>query len=126
MLVYWNMITREGVRSYLDWLFVFGDNVLRKGLGGQAKEMRGEPNAVGIITKRKPSNLYGSFFYDDDFDEWFDLAKKDFQRILSHVEAGGVVVWPADGIGTGRAKLANRAPSILRYIDNFEEKLEVT
>jgi redox-sensitive bicupin YhaK (pirin superfamily) len=29
-------------------LFVFGDNLRRTGFGGQAAEMRGEPNAVGI------------------------------------------------------------------------------
>ena len=33
-------------------IYVFGDNLLRKGLGGQAKEMRGEPNTLGIVSKK--------------------------------------------------------------------------
>ena len=47
-------ITREYVRANPDKIFLFGDNLEQRGLGGQAAAMRGEPNAVGIPTKKRP------------------------------------------------------------------------
>jgi hypothetical protein len=44
-----------------DLTFVFGDNLLGFGKGGQAI-IRGEPNAFGVPTKRKPAMSPGSFF----------------------------------------------------------------
>lgn len=45
-------------------LYVFGDNLERKGFGGQAYEMRGEPNAFGIATKRLASHYFpDSYFF---------------------------------------------------------------
>ena len=34
-------IRREDVQANPNKIFVFGDNIMREGLGGQAKEMRG-------------------------------------------------------------------------------------
>jgi hypothetical protein len=44
-------ITREMVQADRNTVYVFGDNVARHGLGGQAKAMRGEPNTIGVSTK---------------------------------------------------------------------------
>ncbi|KKL05458.1 hypothetical protein LCGC14_2605850, partial [marine sediment metagenome] len=55
MIEYRDHITRQMLRDEPDTLFVFGDNMQRRGLGGQAFAMRGEPNAVGIPTKIFPS-----------------------------------------------------------------------
>ena len=122
-LVYQKFITRSMVQEHPNDLFVFGDNVLRTGLGGQAKEMRGEPNAVGIITKRFPSNTPDSFLNQGDFLNWFNLTARDRIRLLDHVYLGGNVVWPSDGIGTGLADLKNKAPDIMRAIKDFENML---
>jgi hypothetical protein len=54
MIIYQKYIKREDLRANPTVLYVFGDNEARTGLGGQAKEMRGEPNAVGIATKASP------------------------------------------------------------------------
>ncbi len=51
-LLYIKKYTRAYIRAHPDWLFVFGDNMMRRGFGGQAAEARGEPNAIGIATKR--------------------------------------------------------------------------
>ncbi len=59
-------ITRQMVREHPDRLFVFGDNLARVGYGGQAREMRDEPNAVGIPTKKLPTMTEGAFFSDAD------------------------------------------------------------
>lgn len=56
-------ITREYVRANRDKLFLFGDNLERRGLGGQAAAMRDEPNAIGIPTKKSPSYKNAAFFF---------------------------------------------------------------
>ena len=67
------IITRDKVKENPDVLYLFGDNLLRKGLGGQAKEMRGEPNTLGIVSKKYPSNNKDSFYTDDDFYSWLEV-----------------------------------------------------
>lgn len=61
-------ITRQDLRDEPDKIFLFGDNLKRAGYGGQAKEMRGEKNAVGIPTKKAPNNREESFFTDKEFE----------------------------------------------------------
>lgn len=117
---YEKRITRWIVRQYPSTLFVFGDNLLRLGLGGQAKEMRGEPNAVGIPTKRSPSLRDDAFFTDADLFDFAWHSDPDFARLMDHLCAGGMVVMPEDGIGTGLADLKRRAPAIW---DRLQERL---
>ena len=62
-------ITRDYVRANRDKLFLFGDNLEQRGLGGQAAAMRGEPNAIGIPTKKSPSYRADAFFSDDEFEQ---------------------------------------------------------
>lgn len=58
-------ITRAYIQKHPNRLFIFGDNLLKQGLGGQAKECRGEPNTFGIPTKRRPSWDVDAFFTDE-------------------------------------------------------------
>lgn len=111
-------ITRKMLRDEPNTLFVFGDNIARSGLGGQAKEMRGELNAVGIPTKKFPSNSPSAFFSDQDYSSFISESAKDWKRIENHLKSGNKVVWPSDGIGTGLADLKNKAPSIMKVIDD--------
>ncbi len=62
-------ITRSFVRDHHDRIFLFGDNLTRQGYGGQAAAMRGEPNAVGIPTKKLPSDREAAFFSDEEFEK---------------------------------------------------------
>lgn len=95
----------ETCRARPDALFIFGDNLAGWGKGGQAS-IRKEPNAVGIATKRTPHE----FMSDNDIEAAQESWKPVFERLRAHLSSGGVVVWPADGIGTGRASLRRRAP----------------
>ena len=63
-ILFRHMIYRKQLKDNPNILYVFGDNMVRQGYGGQAREMRGEPNAVGIPTKWRPDNTDGAFFYD--------------------------------------------------------------
>ena len=94
-------ITRDMVKASPQTLFVFGDNLARWGMGGQAKEMRGEPNALGIPTKRAPYE----FLQPSDLGRMIPIIDDAFEKLTRHLLSGGDVVWPMAGIGSDRAEL---------------------
>ncbi len=118
-IVYKEWITREEIQADRSIYYLFGDNTIRQGYGGQASSMRGEPNSIGIVTKRFPSNNFDSFFFDHDFDEAITYIDRDFDSIPD----GVTVVIPSDGLGTGLAKLDTQAPKIFNYILKKIEEL---
>lgn len=109
-------ITREDLKANPDKVYVFGDNVERRGYGGQAAQMRGEPNAIGVATKWKPSMAPGAFF--DDSSECQIIIMRDLAKVQQALDAGKTVVVPEDGIGTGLSRLHATAPKL----DNFIKK----
>jgi hypothetical protein len=119
-------IARATIRDNPDWLFVFGDNLTGTGYGGQAREARGEPNAIGVPTKRKPTMERDAFFTDADLAIFMVRARQAFSRINAHLLAGGTVVWPEDGIGTGLADLERSAPEVWRHLQLFIVGMEAT
>jgi len=112
MIIYQSRIYREDLKANPDVLYVFGDNVERIGLGGQAAEMRYEPNAVGVATKWSISKC----FSDDDYKEIVDIINEDMWPVNDHLEDNKIVVVPLDGIGTGLADLPKNAPKVYKYI----------
>lgn len=119
MIEHRDHITRAMLRAEPDALFVFGDNLARKGFGGQAKEMRGENNAIGIPTKRFPSMAHDAYLRDRDFAEWAVESGCNVCKLLAHE---GKIVWPAAGIGTGLAQLQKRTPRSMRRSPTLELK----
>ena len=110
-------ISREFVRANRDRIFLFGDNLAGKGFGGQAAAMRGEPNCVGIPTKKFPSSRHGAFFTDLEFDQNKAAIDHSFELLASiSSTTDQVIVIPANGIGTGRAQLESRAPLTFAYL----------
>lgn len=93
-------------RRYPDKIFIYGDNLKSFGKGGQAI-IRDEPNAFGIPTKRYPSWDDWAFFSDKE-DE-IEAVKKSL-RSLYKLAQNKVIVFPEDGIGTGRAKMKEKSP----------------
>lgn len=124
MIEYREHITRAMLRAEPDALFVFGDNLQRHGMGGQAAEMRGEPNAVGIPTKKAPRMSPDAFLTDDDWSLWQLAVAADFARLLIHQCNQGKIVWPRAGIGTGMARLQESAPGIHRVVEALRVDLE--
>lgn len=118
-------ITREYVQSNPDKGFLFGDNLERIGMGGQAGAMRGEPNAVGIPTKKSPSMGEDAFFTDDEFEEnckVIDAALMDawqlwLDYVATYCTKEIAIVIPSDGLGTGLAELDKRAPKTFAYLE---------
>lgn len=123
-------IKREDLQANPNVIYLFGDNELRIGFGGQAKEMRGEPNAVGIVTKKSPT----AFMSDDELilnkqkiDSDFNTIKIKLAKLNSFwdsVKGRVVVVIPADGLGTGLADLPNKAPKTYKYLCEKLEQLK--
>jgi len=112
-------ITRTMVRTNRDTLYVFGDNMQRTGRGGQAREMRGEPNTIGVPTKWGPGRREADYFSDADADNPHvrDAILGAFAQIRHTLHLGRNVVIPADGLGTGLAELPVRAPRLHALIE---------
>ena len=109
--------SREEIRSNPNWLYVFGDNFVRQGYGGQAAAARDEPNSIGIATKLTPYHDDSAFLRDTHFKMAKAEIDKKFNILTAHLNKGGTVVLPADGIGTGLADLPRKAPKIWQYLD---------
>ncbi len=124
VVLYQQKIFREDLKNNPNQIYVFGDNMMRCGLGGQAREMRFEPNAIGIPTKWRPSMDGDAFFTDDDFDKVVPTIEREFEKLTEAIVSGKNIVIPKDGIGTGLSQLPKRAPKIFKYIEDGIRKLE--
>lgn len=101
-------------------LFVFGDNDAHKGVGGQAI-IRNRKNAIGIPTKKFPNNNITSFYTDATYD---DNCQKIYTAIVKLVRASinyNAIIFPENGFGTGLAKLPEKAPKTLAYLEKMIE-----
>ena len=114
IILYQNYITRKNIKNSNN-IFVFGDNDQRSGFGGQAKEMRGEPNAVGIRVKKYPSMNSNAFYTDSEYLENIKKIDEDLTT-LEKSSYNKTIVFPSNGIGTGMAKLNITAPETFRYL----------
>lgn len=110
-------ISREFVRANRDRIFLFGDNLVGQGFGGQAAAMRGEPNCFGIPTKKFPSSRDDAFFTDLEFEQNKAAIDRAFDGLFHKMsKAEQTIVIPAGGLGTGRAQLESRAPLTFAYL----------
>jgi len=110
-------IMRDDLKNNPDVYFLFGDNTIRRGLGGQAKEMRGEPNAIGIATKMTPTSECNAYFDDMDVMTNCRIIAKDFRKACQMRDMGHMIVIPADGLGTGLSELPQRAPETNEFLE---------
>jgi hypothetical protein len=113
-IIFKDFISKYDLIKNKDKIFLFGDNDMRYGLGGQAREMRGEPNALGIRTKKAPSLKEGSFYSDDEYNENIKKINEDFLKIPDNKD----IVIPEKGLGTGLAMLDIKAPKTFEYLQN--------
>ncbi len=112
-------ITREQAKADRSVFYLFGDNMQRRGFGGQAKALRGEPNAIGVPTKWAPDKLNLSYFKDQDLEDQgvIDAITAAFNRAEVELLSGHDIVIPENGIGTGLSELPTRAPKIYFMIE---------
>lgn len=101
------------LRENPDKVYLFGDNLEGVGKGGQAV-VRGEPNAIGIPTKKGPKSDEGAYFNDADL----KANKEAIDAAFNKIPDEATVVIPKDGLGKD---LANKAPKTFEYL---KEKLD--
>ena len=75
------IITQKFLDSNPDSYFVFGDNIIREGMGGAAS-LRYHPHAIGFITKKFPDNQSESFYKPEEYSEVFFEELKKLKTII--------------------------------------------
>lgn len=107
--------TLSDIKSNPKKIFVFGDNNLRYGKGGQAI-IRDLPNTIGLRTKKAPNNQLSSFYSDLDLEENKKNIIEDILTIKDLQLKGNVIVFSNGGYGTGLSKLKEHAPKTFDYL----------
>lgn len=117
--------TLDTVNRHPDAFFVFGDNRQGWGRGPQSGQaiIRDAPNAIGIITKHEPTNKTDAFLYNEDASLFRMALERAEARLIPLLEQGADVYWPADGLGTGRADMPNKAPVLYKMLCDFSRGL---
>jgi len=116
-------ITRDIIQQNPDVIFVFGDNDLRRGKGGQAYSARGEKNVLGIRTKKKPATTEDSYYTDKEFEQNKKKIIEDVLRVKRAIDEGKkVYLFPK--IGEGRAELQRRAPKTYAFLKKALDTLK--
>lgn len=95
-------------------VYIFGDNLMRRGKGGQAI-IRDEPNSYGITTKAKPYSSDESYLNDKMFEIIKCVIDLEIE-VIKNLSKDKIIVFPKDGLGTGLAKLPEKAPKIFSYL----------
>lgn len=103
---WWNI---QDCLEHPDYLFVFGDNDIHQGHGGQAI-IRDQPNAIGVPTKKLPSNKPDAFHNDAELQTNIIKISTGLNQILRRSVSYRKVVFPKDGLGTGLSQLPTKAP----------------
>lgn len=117
--------TREYVASQKDKVFLFGDNtndrVNTKYIPSSTQAViRWLPNAIGIDTKKDRWIWFSSYFTNADF----NIFKEQVDEAISKAKASWkTIIIPADWIGTGKAKLEERAPKLFEYLNDSLDNL---
>ena len=122
-LMFQYRIYRTDLHTNRNVWYCFGDNDERVGYGGQAAEVRGEHNSLGVRTKKGPSHRDVDYYNDDELAENMAKIGEDFQVIETKLADGDIVVFPSDGFGTGLSELPERAPQTFRYVEDHIKRL---
>ncbi|MCK5616434.1 hypothetical protein KAR91_81985, partial [Candidatus Pacearchaeota archaeon] len=76
---------REFLRARPNYIFVFGDNLERRGTGGAAA-LRDEPNTYGFITKKTPTHDSAAYFTPEEYAEIF---KHEYAKLSMAIQYNG-------------------------------------
>lgn len=106
--------TVTDTKKYPNALFVFGDNYTQYGKKGQAV-IRDQPNSFGISTQHKTGTSPSAYFNDNEYDVNVEKFNIRINQLIAESAKYDYVVWPANGLGTGLAKLPEKAPKTYAY-----------
>jgi hypothetical protein len=118
------IILRSELKANPATLYLFGDNDIRKGLGGQAKEMRDEPNAIGISTKKLPARGEEAYKSDKELQENKKIITEDINKAIAEWNTGKYSKLIIPQMGVGLAELPTRAPETYKFLQEELKRLE--
>lgn len=110
-----NIVTQQYLDDNPTAIFVFGDNLLRRGVGGAAR-LRHHPQALGFITKKSPKYTDESYYTPEEYKEVFDKELKFLSNMISDCPDKTFLISP---IGSG---LANKFRIFEEIIDGPLQK----
>lgn len=112
------IITKKYLIDHPDHIFVFGDNLDRKGYGGAA-QFRCMDNVYGFITKKHPDNLDTSFYLPK---EYLPVYAQEIIDLMKQIESNPDYTFLISKLGAG---LANRYNIFEEVIEpNIKEDLK--
>jgi hypothetical protein len=115
------MVTRDRVRAGKLFLFAFDDDEMRSIDEGLAGQCRGETNAVGVRTRRRPGS--DATWRDNELAQHQAMLDEDFALLISWVEAGGPVFLPKVGLGMLSPRLVDTAPRSFLFLQKKVKEL---
>ena len=92
-------VTEELLNQHPNWIFVYGDNTLRRGTAGAAA-LRHHPRTYGFITKRYPNNKDDAFYTTKEYKYVFE---EEFSKLLMHMAQHDDTIYVISPIGAGLA-----------------------
>ena len=109
-------------------LYIFGDNLLGVGKGGQAI-IRDCPNTFGVPTKKLPSMGNKDFFSDKGTEE--EEIRHCLNTLYRYWVTGvfystnytrsklPILVFPNNGLGTGLSQMPTRSPKLYKLMNDL-------
>lgn len=110
----------ESVTKDSSTLYLFGDNNVGRGKGGQAI-IRGLPNAIGIPTKKNPGYKSEHYYTDLELKENIEKISSAIKKVQEKIVNDGYkcVALPKNGFGTGLANLLVKAPKTYEQLNKL-------
>jgi len=109
------VIDGKFLASNPDCIFVFGDNLKRRGYGGGAA-LRDYTNTYGFITKKYPSNDPTSFY---SYDEYREIFFEEFNKFIDYTLEHRDKTFLVSRLGAGLANKHHIFEKIIRpYFQN--------
>jgi hypothetical protein len=118
------IVLRSELKANPTTLYLFGDNDIRKGLGGQAKEMRGESNAIGVSTKKLPARGEEAYKSDTELEKNKEIITNDINKAIAEWNTGKYNKLIIPQMGVGLAELPTRAPETYKFLQQELKRLE--
>jgi len=93
------IITKQFLDNNPNYVFVFGDNTIRKGKRGAAT-LRDHPQAYGFITKKFPNNRDSSFYKPKEYQTIF---QNELTKLINLIENNPNKIFLISKLGGGLA-----------------------
>jgi hypothetical protein len=115
------IITKKYLLENPDKIFVFGDNLLRRGHGGAAA-LRDMENSYGFFTKKAPDNKDSSFFRPKEYKKVYE---EEIKSLIIFIEKRPNKEFLISKLGGGLANKYNIfekiiEPSIKKDLSNLK------